>query len=73
MAQFIAVIAWLLLSQMISVWHGIFSHDIINHAIKEQLILDGLFRANQKPQIFFTFQKYEALSSPGSQHILAGI
>lgn len=30
-------------SQMISAWHSIFSHEIINQVIKEQLILDGLF------------------------------
>lgn len=46
---------------MISVWYSIFFHDIINHAIKEQLILDGLFRANQKPQNTFAIHKYAAL------------
>lgn len=50
---------------MISVWHSSFSHDIINHAIKEQLILDGLLRAKQKPQNSFAIQSMQRfLSSP---------
>lgn len=60
-AQFSVVIAWLLCITD-DLWHSLFSHDIINHAIKEQLILDGFFRANQKPQNSFAIQKYAALS-----------
>jgi len=51
---------------MISAYFSsIFSHDIINHAIKEQLTLDGLLRAKQKPQKSFAIQSMQHfLSSP---------